>query len=76
MLYSKFSNEVTFKKVSCWPAKLASSKSSAVADDLTAKCTGASNFSNIFFISNSILYGNLEFIIEFLISFNPFSILS
>ena len=26
-----------FKKVSCWPAKEASGKSSAVAEDLTAK---------------------------------------
>ena len=34
---SKIDSEpLTFKKVSCWPAKEASGKSSAVADDLTA----------------------------------------
>ena len=65
---------LTFKTVSCCPAKEASGKSSAVADDLTAQLTSlpysASRFSKASSIDFSNSGGNGVFITQFLI-FEP-----
>ena len=62
-----WSSPIMFRKVSCWPAKLASGRSSAVALDLTATSTS----------SPSLLQSSLyRFLIAFSMSLGTFALIT